>query len=125
MINTIGVGSENGVPIPEVKNGVAAGYKKDRDGNTVVTKLNSKLLKEIAAKANGVYVQAGNSDFGLDAVLSKINELDKKKLETKRYGDYVDQFVPFFCLVLVLLIIEFFFNERISRFWKRVNLFKE
>jgi Ca-activated chloride channel family protein len=69
-------------------------------------------------------VQASNSDIGLNAVLDKINELDKKKLETKIYGDYQDQFVPFFICALIFLVGEVFINERISRLWKRMNLFK-
>jgi Ca-activated chloride channel homolog len=125
MINTIGVGSESGVPIPEYRNGYPVGYKKDRDGNTVVTKLNSSLLKEIAGKANGVYVQASNADIGLNAVLDKIDELDKKQRESKMYTDYEDQFRIFFLVSFVLLLVEFAMNERISQFWKRLNIFKE
>ena len=61
MINTIGIGSQNGVPIPLVENGTVKGYRKDKDGQTVVTKLNSDLLKTIASKANGVFVQASQA----------------------------------------------------------------
>lgn len=125
MINTIGVGSETGVPIPDYKNGVPSGYKKDREGNTVVSKLNTSLLKEIAAKANGVYVQASNSDLGLNAVLDKINELDKKQMESKMYTDYEDQFRLFFIISLIFLLAEFLINERVSQWWKKINLFKE
>ncbi len=125
MINTIGIGSENGVPIPEYKNGIPSGYKKDNEGNTVITKLNSQLLKDIAEKANGVYVQATNADIGLDAVHSKIKQLSKKKRESKMYTDYEDQFLPFFYIALILLLVEFIINERVSQLWKKINLFKD
>lgn len=125
MVNCIGVGSETGVPIPEYRNGIASGYKKDKSGNTVVTKLNAPLLKEIASKANGVYVQASNSDLGLGAVLSKINELDKKQMESKMYTDYEDQFRFFFILSFIFLMAEFVISERVSIWWKKINLFKE
>lgn len=125
MINTIGVGSSAGVPIPEYRNGVSVGYKKDNQGNAIVTKLNAILLKEIASKGNGVYVQASNADLGLNAVLDKINKLEKKKFDSKTYSDYQDQFAFFFFIAFILLLIEFFINERISQIWKRANLFKE
>ena len=72
IINTIGVGSETGVPIPNIIDGIVSGYKKDNAGNTVVTKLDSKILQDISAASNGVYVQATSSDIGLDAILNKI-----------------------------------------------------
>ena len=88
MISTIGIGSVNGVPIPLIVNGVVKGYRKDKEGQTVITKLNANLLKTIASKANGVYVQASQADVGLGAVLTKIGELDKAQLENKMYTDF-------------------------------------
>lgn len=123
MINTIGIGSQNGVPIPMVENGVVKGYRKDREGQTIVTKLNADLLKTIAGKANGVFVQASQADVGLGAVLDKINELDKAQLENKMYTDYEDQFQWFLALALVLFFIEFLISERVSEWFKKINLF--
>lgn len=123
MINTIGIGSENGVPIPLLENGIVKGYRKDREGQTVVTKLNSELLKTIASKANGVYVQASQADLGLNAVLDKIGELDKAQLESKMYSDYEDQFQWFLGLAFIFFFIEFLINERVSEWFKKLNLF--
>ncbi len=123
MINTIGIGSENGVPIPLVENGVVKGYRKDREGQTIVTRLNSDLLKSIAAKAEGVYVQASQADLGLNAVLDKIGELDKAQLESKMYTDYEDQFQWFLGLSLILFFVEFLLSERVSEWFKKINLF--
>lgn len=123
MINTIGIGSENGVPIPLVENNVVKGYRKDKEGQTVVTKLNSDLLKTIASKANGVFVQASQADLGLDAVLDKIGELDKAQLESKMYTDYEDQFQWFLALALIFFFTEFLISERVSEWFKKINLF--
>ena len=123
MINTIGIGSENGVPIPLIENGVVKGYRKDKQGQTVITKLNVNLLKTIASKANGVFVQASQADIGLGAVLDKIGELDKAQLENKMYTDYEDQFQWFLGLSLVLFFIEFLISERVSEWFKKINLF--
>lgn len=124
MINTIGIGSQNGVPIPLVENGEIKGYRKDKEGQTVVTKLNSDLLKAIAGKANGVYVQASQADIGLGAVMTKIGELDKAQLENKMYTDYEDQFQWFIGLALILFFIEFLISERTSEWFKKLNLFQ-
>ncbi|HKC69312.1 MAG TPA: VWA domain-containing protein [Bacteroidia bacterium] len=124
-INTIGIGSDAGVPIPIYNNGVQAGYRKDKEGNTVVTKLNEKLLQSIAGAANGVYVKANNTDVGLDAVLDKVNELEKKQFESKMYTDYEDQFQWFIGASLLFLLIEFVISERINNWWRKLNLFKK
>jgi Ca-activated chloride channel family protein len=123
MINTIGIGSQNGVPIPLVENGVIKGYRRDKEGQTVVTKLNIDLLKTIASKADGVFVQASQADLGLKAVLDKISELDKSQLESKMYTDYEDQFQWFIGLALILYFIEFLISERVSEWFKKINLF--
>ena len=123
VIHTIGVGSESGVPIPNMIDGVVSGYKKDNAGNTVITKLDSKILQDISSASNGVYVQASSSDIGLDAILNKIAELDKKQLESKMYSDYEDQFQWFLGAALFFLVFESFISERISKLWKKLNLF--
>lgn len=123
VIHTIGIGSDAGVPIPIYHNGVPSGYRKDKEGNTVVTKLNEKLLQDIAGTSNGVYVKASNADVGLGAVLDKIAELDKKQIESKRYTDYEGQFQWFAGACLLFLFIEFLISERISNWWRKLNVF--
>ena len=123
VVHTIGVGSETGVPIPNIIDGVVSGYKKDNAGNTVVTKLDAKILQDISSASNGVYVQATSSDIGLDAILNKIAELDKKQLESKMSTDYEDQFQWFLGAALLFLIIESLVSERVSKLWKKLNLF--
>jgi Ca-activated chloride channel homolog len=125
MINTIGIGSIKGVPIPLIENGIIKGYRKDKEGQTVITKLNDDLLKTLAGKANGVYVQATQADIGLNAVLNKINELDKAEIESKMYTDYEDQFQWFIGLALIFFFVEFLISERVSEWYKKLNLFKD
>lgn len=125
VINTIGVGSESGVPIPNMIDGIVSGYKKDKSGNTIVSKLDSKILQNIAAETNGVYVQASSTDVGLDAIMAKIGELDKKQMESKMFTDYEDQFQWFLGAALLLLVFESLISERVSKLLKKLNLFND
>jgi Ca-activated chloride channel family protein len=122
-VNTIGMGSPNGSPIPVYKNGTQTGFKKDKDGNTVITKLNEQMLEEIAGAGNGVYVHATNSETGLNAILDEVNKLEKKNFESKMYSDYDDKFYYFLIPALFLIIIELFINERKSKWIRQLNLF--
>lgn len=122
-VHTIGVGSENGSPIPIFRNSIKEGFKKDKDGNTVITKLNEQMLKEIAGAGNGIYVRATNSDLGLKNILSAIDELDKADIESVRYSEYEDQFIWFAATAIFLLVIDVLLSERKSKWYNKLNLF--
>ncbi len=124
-IHTIGMGSADGAPIPVYKNNVRESFRKDKDGNTVVTKLNEQALQEIAAAGNGIYVRASNSDAGLNSVLDEVSKLEKKQFESKMYSDYEDRFQWFVAAALVLLLVELFLTERKSKIYQRLNLFND
>ncbi len=123
VIHTIGVGSPEGVPIPVMANGKTTGYKKDKDGNTVITKLNMNLLETIAANSGGICIQASNSDMGLDKVISQINKMKKSNISIKRYRDYNEHFMIFAFIALIILIIDTFVTERKTKWYQQLNLF--
>lgn len=124
-VHTIGMGSENGAPIPVYRGDVQEGFRKDQAGNTVVTKLNEPMLQEIAAAGNGVYVRATSSDPGLNSVLNQLDKLEKKQFDSKMYSDYEDRFQPFILVALFFLLTDAFLTERKSKLYKRLNLFGE
>lgn len=105
-IHTIGLGSPTGVPIPIGKRGGVNVFKKDRDGNTVITKLNENILKKISEVGNGIYVRASQQNFGLPLILKRIEELDKTEFEGSEFQDYEDQFQYFLFPAFMLLLIE-------------------
>ena len=122
-IHTIGMGSAEGSPIPVYRDNVREGFRKDKEGNTIVTKLNEQMLQELASSGNGVYVRASNSDAGLNTILSAIDKLEKKQFESKMYSDYEDRFQWFIAGAFIILLIETFLTERKSKLYQRLNLF--
>ena len=124
-IHTIGMGSAEGSPIPVYRGNTLEGFRKDKDGNTVVTKLNEQSLQEIALAGNGIFVRASNSDAGLSNILDAIEKLEKKQFESKMYSDYEDRFQWFIAAALILLLIETFLTERKSKILERLNIFGE
>lgn len=124
-VHTIGMGSETGVPLPVLSNGNVIGYRKDNDGNTIVSKLNANLLKEIAAAGKGVYVQAGKSQSALTVVMNELSKMDKKEYSSKKYTDYEGRFQFFIAAAIVMLMAEMMLSERKSRLLQKLNLFNE
>lgn len=91
---TIGMGLPEGTPIPEYHGKKRLGYKKDGDGNVVVSRLNEDMLKDIARAGNGTYIRASNSEVGLDPLLDELNTLEKTEMGTVSYAEYEDRSLP-------------------------------
>ena len=124
-VYAIGMGLPEGTPIPQYDAyGHQTGYKKDRQGNTVVTRLNEKMLKDIADSGDGIYVRANNTQAGLSKVYKEINTLEKTKFESKSFSDYESRFQYFIALALITLLIEILIFERKSKRLSKIKLFK-
>ncbi|MEE3147613.1 MAG: VWA domain-containing protein, partial [Bacteroidota bacterium] len=124
-IFTIGVGSEAGDRIPIKRNGVVQSYKKDQNGETVITKLDPATLQEIAAEADGEYINGGSTQEVVDKMASALNQMDKKEFEAKQFADFKYQFQWFVAAALFLLIIDVFLLERKTAWVRKLNLFNE
>ncbi|MGB0887515.1 MAG: VWA domain-containing protein [Vicingaceae bacterium] len=123
-VHTIGMGSEKGGPIPIYKNGAQIDFRKDNQGNTVVTKLNEPMLKEIATSGNGSYVRASNANAGLGTIMEEIDKMEKKEFGSKSFKDYEDRFQIFLIIAFILIVIEYFISNRRTSKLDGVNLFE-
>lgn len=123
IIHTIGMGSVEGAPIPVVHNRVQVDFKKDREGNIIITRLNPEALSSISSEGGGKYIQATNSDDGLSAAMKEINKMEKAEFGAKMITDYEDRFQYFLGAGLLLLIIEFLISERRSKWFSQFRLF--
>jgi Ca-activated chloride channel family protein len=114
IVSTVGMGTPMGTPIPDIKNGQYVGMKKDKDGNTVTTRLNEAMLKEVANAGGGAYTAAQGTYVNLSGLLDSIRSIDKTEMESKLYTDYKDYFQWFLGFGLLCFVIEFFISERRS-----------
>ena len=124
-ILTIGVGDLKGGPIPIKRNGVILNYKKDNNGETVITRLDETTLKEIAAEANGVYMNGSNTAEVVETIKNELDKMDKQEFESKQIADFKDQFQWFLAFGILLLFIDIFLLERKTAWLKKLNLFNE
>ena len=125
QIFTIGVGSLKGGPIPIKRNGVIQNYKKDQNGETVITRLNESTLKEIADDANGEYIQGNVTNEVIEKVTESLQNMDKTEFEAKQFADYQSQFQWFLGLAILLILLDIFLLERKTKWIKKLNLFNE
>jgi len=115
-IYTIGFGSSVGVPIPVYDDsGVQRGYKKDNQGNIVLTKLDEVILKTISEKTNGKYYRGSNTQDELEAIYNDLANIQKSEYGTKKITEYEDRFYYFLITAIMILIGEFFISSNKSK----------
>lgn len=124
-IFTVGVGTDRGAPIPDMRNGYNVGYKKDRNGEVVVSKLNTDVLRQISKETDGDYINGTNTREVVDFLMESISEMEKKEFEATVFSDYEDQFQWFLGLALLLLILDVFVLERKTQWFKKLGLFEK
>jgi Ca-activated chloride channel family protein len=124
-IFTIGVGENQGVPIPIKQNGVMISYKKDQNGEVVISKRNESTLKEIAEASNGFYIDGNSTNEVVERVTDILSQMDKKEFESTEFAEFKDQFQWFLGLGILFLILDVLFLERKTAWIKRLNLFNE
>jgi Ca-activated chloride channel family protein len=106
-IYTVGVGSGQGSPIPLFdSHGNQTGYKKDRSGEVVMTKLDELTLEKIALETKAKYYRALPGQFELGKIYEEIDKMEKKTTQSQQYSRMKDQFQWFIGIALVLLLIE-------------------
>jgi len=110
VLHTIGVGSAEGVPITEPGSN---DYKRDENGQTVISKLNEALLQQLAATGNGTYHKLDNTTAVADALVKELDAMEKKTIGNEDGYTIYTSFYPLFLgAALVLLIAEVFISER-------------
>ena len=106
-VYTIGVGSQQGQPIP-----IDGDLLKDSDGNIVVTRLDEATLRRIASEGNGAYVHAGGEEFGLNPIIDDIKRMEAEKYSSIIFEDFDEQYMYFFGAALLLFVLEMLVGER-------------
>lgn len=121
VIYVMGVGQPSGSPIPGDRSGE---YRKDRNGNVVITRLNEEMCRNIAAAGKGAYFYVDNSNAAEKALQKEIDKLAKTDVEKTIYTDYDEQFQIIAWMILIVLLFEIFICESRNPRFRNYSLFK-
>jgi len=121
-IYAIGLGSPAGVPIPVFNEaGTKVGYKKDRYGEVVLTKLGETTLQEITTVGNGKYYRGSNTDDELNMIYTDLAKLEQTEYGATKITEYEDRYYYFLFPAVLLLILEFFISSNKSKLFMKIN----
>ena len=113
-IFAIGIGTPEGEPIP-LKDSAGAqleGYKKDRRGSTVVSRLGEATLTQIAARTGGAYFRASPGESESSEIVDRILKTEQSQSVTRTSNQYRNRFLLPLALAFLLLLAELLIPER-------------
>ncbi len=113
VIYCLGIGSPKGEPIPvSEQGGVGVGFKKDRQGEVVITKLDEVALEKIALQTNGKYYRSTSGEEELNKIYGEISKMERKELGSMQYSQFEDRFQYLLVFAIILLALEAVLPER-------------
>ena len=111
---TIGVGTMEGSPVPELdKAGNFVEYKKDTDEKIVMSRLSERLLILLAKATDGRYFRT--EGLYIDKLASELDKIKKKEIGGGEYVEYEERFQYFLLPAFILILAGVALSDRRGR----------
>ena len=120
QVNVLGVGSPDGSPIPVEG---TKDFRRDKNGNVIVTRLNEQMCQEIAKDGRGIYVRVDNTNNAQKIISKEIDKMAKADVETQVYTEFNEQFQAIAWIIFLLLLTEMLILERKNPLFRHIHLF--
>jgi len=106
----IGVGREEGAPVPDA----SGGFKKDDKGRIIMSKVDDAALNKIADMGMGLYVKSVAGDMDLDLIYTReiLKNMEKTTLQSGRKKVWENRFQWLLFPAVLLLMVELFLSEQ-------------
>lgn len=122
MIYTIGFGTPEGDAVPETdQNGRVVSFKKDTQGNQVISRMDETTLQKIAETGGGRYYRATATGSELTSLLAEIGSLQKAQLQSRQAVRMIERYQIFLALAFAALVLAELIpdriRQRIARSW--------
>ena len=115
QVHVVGIGSLEGVPIPEYDaQGRQSGFLRDEEGSVVTTRLNEQMLRAVAERTGARYVRAGAGGTAFEDLVDDIAGVEGEVLDELQITQFEEQFQIFLALALALLLAEWLWPDRRS-----------
>lgn len=102
---SLGVGTEKGGNIY-----AGSGVKKDREGNTVVTRLNSRSLRSIADRTGGQYFEINDSKNDVSRLINTISRIEGELRDARMVDVTSNKYFYFLAIATALLLLDILIN---------------
>jgi len=112
IVTSVGIGSDEGAPVPEYEFGQLMGYKSDMNGQTVISKRQTEALMKIAESTGGSYIDGNNINEAPDRIVEALNK-KASSTETLVKSQNANHYYQYFLAVSIFFfLIIFLFNPK-------------
>lgn len=109
-IFAIGIGSAAGAPVPEFgEDGKPAGFKKDKSGAPILTRLDTETLAALADTTGGRFYVSEGESLDLAALTEQLKKMEKTDIGSFEFTEYEERFQPVLLVALIVLAMEYFY----------------
>lgn len=109
---SVGIGSEEGAPIPEYVFGQLMGYKTDVSGQTVISKRQIRALQNIANETGGTYVDGNNLDNATSQIIDGLSKTSTSSESIVKSNNAIHYYQYFLAVSIFFFLIIFLFNPK-------------
>ncbi|MEQ8580799.1 MAG: VWA domain-containing protein [Marinoscillum sp.] len=107
---TLGVGTERGSKIMTRR-----GYKKNNQGEEVVSRINTKSLKKIASDTGGKYFEINDSKNDVERLINSINDIEGELRDSKQVDTKSNKYFYFLMAALLLMLFDALISVKVIR----------
>lgn len=112
QLHVVGIGSTEGVPIPEYDaQGRRQGFLRDEDGSVVTTRLDEATV-ELLVGSGDSYVRAGVGGTAFEDLVDRIASGTGEELDAREITQFEEQYQIFVGLALLLLFTDLLLSDR-------------
>ncbi|AZA86546.1 VWA domain-containing protein [Chryseobacterium shandongense] len=108
MITSVGIGSDEGAPVPEYAFGQLMGYKADMSGQTVISKRQTGALKKMSESTGGTYIDGNNINEAPDQIIDALKKKtgsSSTMVKSQNANHYYQYFLAFSLLLFFLIYL--------------------
>jgi Ca-activated chloride channel family protein len=98
-------------------------FKRDENGQPVRSKVNEKMLTDVANAAEGAYFNLAATSNVIEALKNRVDKVEKRELEARSFSEFESYFQWFLAIALLILVAEFMMPYRKSD-WEEKDIFK-
>jgi Ca-activated chloride channel homolog len=103
----LGIGTANGITLRDGNN-----FKKDKNGNIIVTKLDNSFLRKISQDTKGKYLEINSISDSFNDLISDVEQVTSDLIDTRQVNVIANKYFYFLMIALFLLVIDVFLSVR-------------
>lgn len=111
-ITSVGIGTDEGAPVPVYNEGQLMGYKTDVNGNTVISKRQTEALNKMAGSTGGAYIDGNNINEAPAKIIDAVNKKSSGS-ETMVKSQNANHYYQYFLAISILFFfLIYIFNPK-------------